>query len=293
MRATGYVCLLVCWFAGVHADAQFMNNNDKPEMTEFRGRVTDGGYSSYDNLVIDMTNLRDSSIREHADVAPDGSFGFRSIRQGDYELRVSNLYGVEILSTVQSVGPEAVPAEIHLQQPKMSKPLSGTVSVHQLAHPTSRQVRKLLESGHKLMEEQLYDDAAARFREAATDDPACPQAHADLGLALTKTGDWGNATEQYREAITLDPGSSVLHSNLSAALAVQRRYDEAQKEALAALKLDSRNARAHYVIGAILLHTQGSTPAAIAHLVASEDAFPLVKQTVQKICAGNRVTGCP
>jgi tetratricopeptide (TPR) repeat protein len=291
MRAIRHVCLTMCWFVGVHAYGQF--STAKPDMVEFRGRVAGGGYSSYDNLAIEITSLRDRTLREHVDVASDGSFGFRAIPQGDYELRVTSIYGTELVSTIESIGPGSPPAEIRLQEPKLEKPVSGIVSVKELIHPPSKQVRKLLDSGHKLFEAEHYDDAVARFREAAKDDPECPEAHADLGMALTKTGDWVDATQEYRAAVVLDPTNSVLHSNLSAALAVQKRYGEAQNEAFAALKLDSRNARAHYVMGAILLQTQGSLPAAVAHLVASENDFPSVKETVAKICSANHVSGCP
>lgn len=291
MRVIRFVCLSMYCIAGVHLYAQFLDN--KPATSEFRGRVVDGPYSSYDDLVVEVTNLRDRTIRERADVTADGSFGFRQLPTGDYEVHVSTLYGTELISTVESITPGAAPMEIRLGQSKLQRPPSGTVSIQQLTHPPSKQVRKLLDSGQRLFHAQHYDDAVARFSEAAKDDPDCPEAHADLGLAMTKTGDWTDAVAEYRTAVNLDPSNSILHSNLSAALAVQQRYEEAKREAWTALKLDPRNARAHYVIGAILLRTQGPTAAAVSHLLASQESFPSVKETVTSLCAANRVETCP
>lgn len=290
MRVIRYVCLSLCWFAGVQAYGQLYTH--KVNAAEFRGHV-EGGFGSYDGLVVEVTNLLDRTIRERADVASDGTFGFRSIPEGDYEVRVTTLYGSELTSTVTSVGPSNTQFEIRLQQATLQKPISGTVSIQQLNHPLSRQVRKLLEGGQRMLEEKHYDEAVARFREAVRNDPKCPQARASLALALTKTEDWNTAVEEYRAAIALDPGNSILHSNLSVALVVQNRYGEAGSEASTAIKLDSRNARAHYIIASVLLRTGGSVSETVSHLVAAQEVFPAARDALHKICAANHVESCP
>ncbi len=291
MKVVSYVSLAVCLFAGAPGYSQF--STGKAKTFEFRWRLVEGGLESYDGLVVDVANLENRTIHEHVDVMPDGSFAFRAIEEGDYQVRVLTLYGAELATTIASVGPAAMPFELRLPQARLQKPISGTVSAQQLNHPLSKQVRKLLESGDKLFDDRHYDDAAARFREAALDDPDCPRAHAALALALSRIEKWEAAVGEYRAAITLDPRNSLLHSNLSAALAVLNRFDEAGSEAAAALKLDHRNVGAHYVMASVLIRKQAPVPEVVSHLVAAQDGLPSAKAALEKICAANRVEGCP
>jgi hypothetical protein len=291
MKTTLWVCLGVCLVGGTHGYGQFPAS--KSDTSEFRGRVVDGGTSSYAGLVIEVSNLRDRTIREHVDVSADGLFWFRGLPEGDYEIKVLTQYGEELASTIGSVGVFSAPLEIRLPGPKLARPPSGSVSIQQLNHPLSKPVRKLLESGQKLLEEKHYDDAAARFRTAAADDPQCAQAQADLGLALSRTGAWEGAVEAYRAASALDPKNSVLHSNLSVALVMMHHFDEAESEITTALSLDRSNARAHYVMAGLLLRKPGRLGDAVSHLVASEDYFPSAKAAVEKICSATRVVTCP
>ena len=192
MRALPYVSLAVWLIAGGQVYGQFPA---RINTTEFRGRLVEGTDTSYDSYVVELANLADRSNREHADVMSDGTFVFRAIPSGDYQVRVLTLYGAEITNTVASIGQanSGQPFEIRLPQQKLQKPVSGTVSMQQLSHPLSKQVRKLLVSGQKLIDDQHFSDAAARFREAAQDDPQCSQAHAQLGLALSKMEAWDGA----------------------------------------------------------------------------------------------------
>jgi tetratricopeptide (TPR) repeat protein len=253
----------------------------------------EGGFASYNGLVVEVTCLRDRTISERADVAADGSFGFRAIPEGDYLVRVTTPYDAELANTITTVGPYTLPFEIRMPESRLQKPVQGTVPIRQLNHPPSRQIKKLLESGHKLVQDRRYSDAAERFREAARDAPDCLQARADLALTLFRMGALDAAAEEYRAALSLDPRNSMLHSNLGGVLAASKHFDEAAKESTVALKLDPRNARAHFVLGGLILQQQGPLPQAVSHLVAAGESVPSARKAVEKICAANRVKGCP
>lgn len=289
VRVAAYSSISVCLFTTAHGQSLIGNSR-----TEFRGRLSAGDVTtSYSGLQVEVTNLDNNTFRERADVASDGSFAFRELPMGDYHVRVLTLYGDEITSEIVSLGPVGAVCEIKVPQAKIQKPISGTVSLQELTHPPSKQVRKLLESGGRLFQSEHYGEAVARFREATRDDPDCPQAHAELGLALTKTGAWSDAVAEYRAAIALDPRNSVLHTNLGGSLAVLKHFDEAETEALTALKLDKGNARAHLIMAAIMLQKPERAAEAMPHLLAAEETFPSAKSAVEKICAANRVPGCP
>jgi len=265
----------------------------KQSSAEFRGRLTEGGDSSYEGLVVEVTNLRDRSIRDHIDVLADGSFGFRSLPEGDYQVRVTTLYDEVVATTLTSIAQGSPPWEIRLPRSKLSKPPAGSISLQQLNHPPSKQVQKLLDNGERLLHAQHYEDAAARLREATINDPDCLQAHADLGLALSRVGQWDGAEQEYRTAVSLDPRNSMLHSNLGAALTMLQRFDEAEVEVATALRIDPRNPRAHYVMAGVLLRKNAPLKEAMTHLLAAQDEVPSARVSIQKICAENRVPGCP
>jgi Flp pilus assembly protein TadD len=292
MRALPYVSVAVWLFAGVPVCGQYPGRSNT---SEFRGRLVEGTESSYENYVVELANLADRSNCHYTDVLRDGNFVFRAISDGDYQVRVLTLYGAEVTTTVTSVGQEnaGFPFEIRLPQRKLEKPVSGTVSMQQLAHPPSRQIRKLLASGQQLIDDQHFRDAAARLREAVQDDPQCSQAHAQLGLALAKMEAWDGAIQEYRAAASLDPGNTLLHSNLSAVLASSKRFDEAETEAALALKLDPRNPRAHYVLAGALLQTHGPLQDVVTHLAAARNAFPSARSALATLCAKKNVQGCP
>ena len=290
MKAVPYVCLAAALLVGAHAHAQL---NSSRGLSEFNGHLKEGNLGSYSGLIVEVSNLRDHSVQGRVDVASDGSFNFRAIPDGDYQVRVVTVYGNELASTVTAVGPSSMPFEFRMPSPQLSKPGSGTVSVEQLKHPLSKQVRKLLAAGHRLAKEQHYGEAVARFQEAAKDAPDCMQVHAELGMAFSRMGAWDDATAEYRTAVALEPRNSMLHSNLGAALAATDRIDEAEREAQVALKMDSANPRAHYVLGSIILRRRGALAEAVSHLVVAQDVIPSAKAAVEKICSSKRLASCP
>jgi tetratricopeptide (TPR) repeat protein len=258
-----------------------------------QGRIVGGDSFSYNALVVEVTNLDGHTIRESRSVSSDGLFRFERLPVGDYEIRVKTFYGEDIASTVATVGALGAPVEISLPESKVPKPPAGTVSIKKLMHPPSKQVQKLLNNGQRLFEQQHYDDAIAQFRRALKDDPACPQAHAELGMVFSKLAKWDEAASEYREAVALDPDDSMLHNNLGVTLAMLKRFPEAESETATAVKLDPSNARAHFVLAALLLQKPGNLSEAVRHLVSAEARVPEAKSYIEKICAVQHVAGCP
>ena len=298
MRATCYVSLAVWLFAGAQVYGQFQGQfSSRSGTQEFRGRLLDGADHNYDGYAIEISNPLDRSNPIRTEVFSDGTFSlFAPSVTEKYVVRVLTIYGAEVTTSVTSIGPSSAGTtfEIRLPQQKLQRPASGTVSIQQLNHPLSKQERKLLDRGQKLIDEQRYSEAAARLRLAVQDDSQCSQAHAQLGLALSKLESWDGAIEEYRAATALDPGNAVLHSNLSAVLASAKRFDEARERGFGcATQLDPRNPRAHYVLAATLLHEPGRLEEVVSHLAAAQDSFPSARTALAQVCAARNLKGCP
>ncbi|HXJ96843.1 MAG TPA: tetratricopeptide repeat protein [Terriglobia bacterium] len=78
------------------------------------------------------------------------------------------------------------------------------------------------------------------------------EAHASLGLAAARKGDWASAVTEDREAIRLDPNRAAAHAQLGSALAQQAAWDEAIAEDREAIRLDPNSPLGHLSLGEAL-----------------------------------------
>jgi Tfp pilus assembly protein PilF len=88
-------------------------------------------------------------------------------------------------------------------------------------------------------------------REAARAVPRSPEAHADLGTALRRSGRSEEAVTSCREAVRLAPGSPQAHSNLGLALLDCDRLAEAEAALREAVRLNPGFAAAHNNLGIV------------------------------------------
>ncbi len=107
---------------------------------------------------------------------------------------------------------------------------------------------------------QDWERATASYRKALTDQPAdgalsakLAMSHNNLGVALSRKGQWDEALACYREAIKVNPKNAVAHSNLGGALSRKGQWDEAIPFCRKAIELDPKYARAHFRLGQALL----------------------------------------
>jgi hypothetical protein len=293
MKAAGYVCLPVFLAVSAYGQMADFSQFDSRGTFELRGHVTSDHPIDFSGMAVELSSFTNRMFRIRSDVARDGSFAFVAIPTGDYLVTVTNMYGDELTSTYTSAGLVSGPVEIRLFSGRQQRPPSGTVSIQSLNHSISRPVRKLLENGTRSLRDQDYEKAATEFREAATKDPQCMQAHANLGAVLIREGHMDDAIGEYSAAISLDPGSARLRADLSAVLASVGKLEDAGTEASAAIRLDPMNARAHLVMAAVLARQNHPIPEIIPHLVAAQDAFADARKSLEKICAAKAWKGCP
>jgi len=98
----------------------------------------------------------------------------------------------------------------------------------------------------------------AGLRVAATDDVA----HNNLGIALDKQGQMGEAIRQFQEAIRLKPGYAEAHYNLGLVLGLRGQTAEAIRYFEAVLKAKPDYPEAHNYLG-LVFSQQGRTGEAI------------------------------
>lgn len=93
--------------------------------------------------------------------------------------------------------------------------------------------------------------------------------HADalnqLGSALVRQGELGQAQTFFRRALQIACDNVEIRANLAQALALEGEFDEAFEEFETAMQLDPENASTHHSLG-VVLTMQGRTDDAIRHL---------------------------
>ncbi len=70
-----------------------------------------------------------------------------------------------------------------------------------------------LRLGFKASEEELWDEALARWEKAAASAPRSLSAHNNLAVAYEKKGRWEDARKEYEAALALDPSDIYVKHN--------------------------------------------------------------------------------
>jgi len=134
--------------------------------------------------------------------------------------------------------------------------------------------------GAALSTQRRREEAMAAYRRAIELRPNYAQAHGNLGIALREEGHLEEALASYRRAIEYNPDDAMTHSNLGAVLSEQGRPDEAAAACLRALQIDPDSIAALNNLGSVR-RDQGRLDDAVA-------AFRRALQ-LQPDCAGAHV----
>ena len=117
------------------------------------------------------------------------------------------------------------------------------------------------------------DAELAQLQRAVKLAPRSARAHADLGLALQRAGQFAPAVASQRRALELDPGQVRLHGIMAPALYALRQFAESAGSYRKALALQPDNPALHYGLGEAL-RALADYPAAEASYRRALDIAP-------------------
>jgi tetratricopeptide (TPR) repeat protein len=154
----------------------------------------------------------------------------------------------------ESDGSQPPGAHFDLPTPTIT-PATGapTVSVRQLLHPPSKAAERAFAEAKRDAADGNHGKAIEELRRAVAQSPEFGQAWTNLGVQYLLSGQIEAAIPALEEAARLMQDEALIHTNLSYAYSLAGSWDRAEAEARKAVQLDKNYARAHYVLGHLLL----------------------------------------
>jgi thioredoxin-like negative regulator of GroEL len=254
--------------AGLFAQAQEPNTGFK-----VRGEVSPIA-PGIGALTIEFTG-NGGGPTERATVQSDGTFEMYLPQPGPYEVRLTGVAGAVVHQEMVVVSGPNSSLSIRLNDGQTStRPVQGTVSLHQLAHKVPPQARKAFDKAAQAKAKGRHEEATELFRQATSIDPEFADAFNELGVEEAQQGNLTNAVEAFEKAVTVEPDHAVALSNLSIALAKQRRYEDAASAARRALQYMPASGRLRFVLATCMLLTKGDSDEVLENLERSAGEIP-------------------
>lgn len=172
-----------------------------------------------------------------------------------YTIRVVTAPGEDPL--VEEPRPIGLGSSLVLRLPdqKTNQPPSGSVSVHELQHPISKQAIRAAEEAQRYSEAHDTVKAIAKLERAIRIAPSFRAAHANLGAEYARAGRLDEAVGQFEVALEIGPPDVLIYSNLSLALLTLKQYREGEEFARKALALEPKNAMAQRLLKYAVAHS--------------------------------------
>jgi Flp pilus assembly protein TadD len=208
------------------------------------------GQSTGNTQSMDTVHMFDTDI-------PDNSLAARS--------------AVNVTAFAPNRVPPMIDASNHEIQPEefagsVPAGMTGTVSAQTLAKPPSKKALKYLIKADHFSQAGDSAKAIEILRTAPMDPAGAPYLHSRLGTEYLKAGQFALAEPELEEAARLLPREPIHHSNLAYVYKALGQFDRAEKEARLALTLDDSSAKAHFLLGSILIEHKSGLEEAVTNL---------------------------
>jgi tetratricopeptide (TPR) repeat protein len=213
----------------------------------------------------------------------DGSFEFRGLTPGQYELQLSGAAGQIVYDESVLITGGRQYLTISIPAKTNGSKSGATVSIRQLQHKVPSEAQKEFDKGKTAANKSHHDLALDHFQKATQIDPEFSEAFNGTGVSEMELGHFKQAADQFQKAVDLVPDYPVALANLSVALCRLEQYREAAEVARRALKLDPRLLKVRYVLGLSLASVGGNQAEALDNLQRAATEVPTAHLLAAKI----------
>lgn len=164
---------------------------------------------------VELSPIGDHFVKDRALVNRDGSFVFRDLQTGTYQLRVVNLHG-DSLHEETLLLHDGIDIRVRVDNTaKGSAPPTGKVSVQALKHPIpSRAIKEYLKGKQSAASGNL-EQAIVHFHKAVETHPTFFEAWNDLGVVYVHQHRLSEAEQAFEKAAAAEPNSEIVRKNLA------------------------------------------------------------------------------
>jgi tetratricopeptide (TPR) repeat protein len=224
-------------------------------------------------------------------VNPDGTFEFRELSSGTYELIVSTDRGAAVRNEIVHVSEQNNRVSLRLGPIGGEVTHNGVVSIQRLQHKPPKAARKEFERAYKAQREKKSEEEILHLRKAIELDPEYFEAYNNLGVRYLELGDYANARKNLERVIAIDERSAEGHTNLAALSLSEGFPSEAETHARRSIALGGDPSKTSYLLGLALAY-QGRLRDAITPLENAAGSMPRAKLVLADVYAktGDRVS---
>jgi len=276
-----YRCLRLLFALAVLVALRVPGRSQSPVLASLRGEIhSDQVFlQGYFVELYDVMNRRGV---DHEYVHSDGSFAFRNVPYGDYEVRVTNSGGEVVQQQFVAVNANMSPVELRLPRERIQRPPSGPVSLTQLKHPPSRKAFGAFVAAQRFSEAGQYEKAAGELEKAIQISPEYAEAYTNLAAQYVRIGRYEDAINDAKRAMELTRPNAADLCNMAFALYRLQRYPEALDSARTAVRLEPGNDKAHYLLGTLLVTNGRTLREGITHLERAVQSVPAAQANLDK-----------
>ena len=251
-------------FGGISGSAQSRTNmSGTGGIHEIRGKVyLPSGKTMDGTIEIELQSISNfSTLKVNTD--RDGSFGFRNLAPGNYQVVVhagEQFEDVREYVTLDTEAqgnvpirptPKVVTVPVYLQFKRGVVLRNEVINAKWSTIP--KETLDRFKHGVDLEQEGKKVEAEAELRKAIEKSPNFAPAHSELCKLALSNGNPDAAIESCRTAIRYDDSDFAAHLNLGVAYLRLKKYKEAEPELVNAAYMDRNAVTPHYYIGILFL----------------------------------------
>src|SRR5437764_10904486 len=168
--------------------------------TFLTGRIEPVDPNSAD-LYVELRELSNGMNRQRESVRADGSFRFRDVASGSYEVRVvTAMQNETLVQEFVEVNPFGGQLVLRMPHTEKTRPVSGLVSVQELESRVPKKAFQAFVKAQHYAETAKPAEAIEQLRRAIALDPAWRDAHVNLGAELVRVGRYEEAMAELQES---------------------------------------------------------------------------------------------
>ncbi len=219
------------------------------QMTLIKGKVVDAAGKPLEKAKVLIENKESSARKYEVTTNKKGEFIQIGLPSGTYK----------VTADFKDLGSQTFDVPITLSRPGEVNFILGAPGgeLSKEAAAKNAAIKKTFDDGVLLSKDGKYDEAIAKFNEAATLVPSCADCFYNVGYAYSQKKEWDAAETAFNKAIELKAGYIDAYNGLATVYNAQKKFDKATEASKKASELASAGGAPGGTAGVDAQYNQG------------------------------------